>query len=143
MYSFLKSAHSYFAWVALIVIAVAFILAVYYTLNKKAFTVQHYKVMFYTMIVAHIQLLFGLILYFVSPLGFNNLSGKTMKNSFHRLLAVEHPFTNIIAIIFITLAYSFYKRNRETLHGTKKAAIYLGIGLLLLLSRIPWQSWLA
>jgi len=143
MYPFLKSAHSYFAWIALIVIAVAFILAAYYALNKKSFTAQHYKVMFYSMIVAHIQLIFGLVLYFVSPLGFSNLSGETMKNSFHRLLAVEHPFTNIIAIVFITLAYSFYKRNRETLLGTKRAAIYLGIGLLLLLSRIPWQTWLA
>ncbi len=142
MYSFLKSSHSYFAWIALIIIALAFILAAYHALSKKSFGPQHYKIMFYTMIVAHIQLLFGLALYFVSPLGLANLSGETMKNSFHRLLAVEHPFTNIIAIVFITLAYSFYKRNRETVQGTKKAAIYLGLGLVLLLSRIPWQTWL-
>lgn len=142
MYSFLKSAHSYFAWVALIVITVAFVWALYHTFTKKSFEAKHYKLMLVTMIVSHIQLLLGLVLYFVSPLGFSNLSGETMKNSAYRLLAVEHPLTNIIAIVFITLAYSVYKRQRETLKGTQKAALYLGFGLLLLLSRIPWQTWL-
>lgn len=143
MYSFLKSFHSYFAWAVLALILWVVILSVYHTwVKKEAFKVQHYKWVLLAMVSAHIQLLLGLILYFVSPLGFTNLSGQTMKDSFQRLLAVEHPLTNIIAIVLITLGFSLYKRSRETLSGTNKVAIYMGFGLLLLLSRIPWSTWL-
>lgn len=143
MYSFLKSFHSYFAWAVLALILWVVILSVYHTwVKKEAFKVQHYKWVLLAMVSAHIQLLLGLILYFVSPLGFTNLSGQTMKDSFQRLLAVEHPLTNIIAIVLITLGFSLYKRSRETLSGTNKVAIYMGFGLILLLSRIPWSTWL-
>jgi hypothetical protein len=143
MYSFLKSTHSYFAWVVLAVIVWVVIFSLYNVLVKKeAFKIQHYKWVLFAMIGAHVQLVLGLVLYFVSPLGFTNLSGQTMKDSFQRLMAVEHPLTNIIAIVLITVGFSLYKRNRETLHGTRKVAVYMGLGLLLLLSRIPWSTWL-
>ena len=49
------------------------------------------------MILAHIQLLVGIVLYFLSPLGFSNLSGEAMGDSMSRLYALEHPLINILA----------------------------------------------
>jgi len=136
MYSAILSVHSYFAWIALGLVILSIVAAI---LSKEAFQHNYRKIALYGLIAAHVQLLVGLTLYFVSPYGFSNLSGESMKDSFTRLLAVEHPFTNIIAIILITIGYSQAKRLDD---GSKKILLYYGIGLVLLLSRIPWSTWL-
>lgn len=136
MYSAILSVHSYFALAALALIILAVVAAL---LSKGAFRENYRKMALYGLIAAHLQLVIGLILYFVSPYGFSNLSGESMKDAFTRLLAVEHPFTNIVAIILITIGYSQAKRLDD---GSRKILIFYGIGLVLLLSRIPWSTWL-
>lgn len=136
MYSAILSIHSYFAWVALGLIIVSVAAAL---LSGSVFKETYKKIALFGLISAHIQLLIGLVLYFVSPFGFSNLSGESMKDSFTRLLAVEHPFTNIVAIILITIGYSQAKKLED---GSRKILIFYGIGLLLLLSRVPWSTWL-
>ncbi|MFZ1705559.1 MAG: cytochrome B [Saprospiraceae bacterium] len=136
MYSVFKSFHSYFAWAVLVLIILSVLAAL---LSKGTFKNSYKKIAKYGLISVHIQLLVGLILYFLSPNGFQNLSGDTMKDSFARLLAVEHPFINIVAIILITIGHSQAKKLED---GSKKILIFYGIGLILLLSRIPWSTWL-
>lgn len=132
MYSTVLSIHSYFAWLALVLVVAGIAAAI--------FSKDHYrKLAKFAMIGTHIQLLIGLILYFVSPFGFSNLSGESMKDSFTRLLSVEHPFTNIIAIVLITIGHMQSKKLED---GSRKIIIFYSIGLLLLLSRIPWSTWL-
>jgi hypothetical protein len=58
-----------------------------------------------------------------------------------RLLAVEHPTVNILAIVAITIGWSRHKRFVEGDKKFKSIAIFYGIGLLLILSRIPWNQW--
>ncbi len=58
-----------------------------------------------------------------------------------RLLAVEHPFINIIAIVLITIGWSKHKKVMESAKKFKLIAIFYGLGLLCLLSRIPWGQW--
>jgi hypothetical protein len=58
-----------------------------------------------------------------------------------RLLAVEHPFINIIAIVLITVSWSRHKKFVEGDKKFKSIAIFYGLGLLLILSRIPWGQW--
>jgi hypothetical protein len=137
MYSFIKSIHSYFAWVALALIALAIISAL---LTKNKENISYKKWAFFSLMAIHIQLLIGLTLYFLSPFGLDNLSGESMKDSFTRLLAVEHPLTNIIAIILITIGYS---QSKKAENGSKKILLFYSIGLLLLLSRVPWSTWLS
>ena len=58
-----------------------------------------------------------------------------------RLLALEHPLINIVAVVLITIGWS---RHKKFLEGSKKfrsIAIFYGLGLLLILSRIPWGQW--
>ncbi|MBK9564589.1 MAG: hypothetical protein IPO37_05230 [Saprospiraceae bacterium] len=142
MYNFLKSSHSYFAYVAFAAIIIALLIAIFSMINKKSYSGSNLKTAMFGMIACHIQLLFGLVLYFVSPYGFQNLSGETMKDSFSRLLAVEHPFVNILAIIIITIGFNKAKKAMASGTGNKAILIYYGIGLLLLLSRVPWSQWL-
>jgi len=142
MYAVLKSSHSYLAWIALLLIIIAIVISGISFLKKSNFEKSNFKIALFALIAIHVQLLVGLILYFVSPNGFSNVSGATMKDSFSRLLAVEHPFINILAIIIITIGYSKAKKLIPSSNSGKVVFIYYGIGLILLLSRIPWNSWL-
>ena len=66
-----------------------------------------------------------------------------MKNAQTRLYLVEHPFTNILAIVLITMGWSLHKRQSDPGKKFLRIAFFYGFGLLLLLSRIPWDTWLA
>jgi len=113
-------------------------------IGKSEFTKLDKILGLVTLILSHLQLVFGLILYFIGPKGFayTKIEG-FMKEPTLRLYAVEHISVMVIAIGLITFAYSKAKR---TENNTKKFAT-LGlsflIALILILSRIPWETWLA
>jgi hypothetical protein len=142
MQSFIITLHSYLAWAVLLLVVFTLGLAANVLLGKKTWTAAQQKWAFYAMLAVHIQLLIGLIVYFVSPYGLNNLSGATMKDSAMRLLALEHPLINIIGILMITIGHGKAKRALGTAGASKTILIYYGIGILLILSRIPWNQWL-
>ena len=107
--------------------------------SKKEFTPKDRKIALFGLIATHIQLVVGLILYFVSPLGkaaFGNMSDAAI-----RLTSLEHPLTNIIAIVLITIGWSKHKKAATSEAKFKSIAIFNGLGLLLILSRIPWNLW--
>ena len=145
MYSLLKNLHSYLAYLVLLVLILAILNAFIGKIKGKDFESKDLRLSLYGLILSHIQLLIGLILYFVSP-WFNQWSnlgvGGVMKAAQARLYLVEHPFTNIIAIILITIGWSLHKRQSDPEKKFLRIALFYGFGLLLLLSRIPWESWL-
>ncbi len=145
MYSLLKNLHSYLAYLVLLVLILAILNAFIGKIKGKDFESKDLRLSLYGLILSHIQLLIGLILYFVSP-WFNQWSnlgvGGVMKAAQARLYLVEHPFTNIIAIILITIGWSLHKRQSDPGKKFLRIALFYGFGLLLLLSRIPWESWL-
>jgi hypothetical protein len=87
--------------------------------------------------------LVGLILYFVSPLGFSLLTGGgAMADKVARLTALEHPVINILAIIIISVGYIRAKKMTESRARFRSIYMMYAIGLVLILSRIPWSNWL-
>ncbi|HEY8399666.1 MAG TPA: hypothetical protein VIK89_00315 [Cytophagaceae bacterium] len=141
MYTGFKHLHSTLAYVLLAGLIFSIIYTLITMLNKKPFTEANRKVALVGLISTHIQLLVGLILYFVSPLGLSNFSGESMGNSFSRLYILEHPLTMIIAVVFITIGYSKAKRLEDGKKKYNKILIFYTIGLILILSRIPWAVW--
>ena len=86
------------------------------------------------------QLLIGIILYFVSPLV--QSFSVAMKDSTLRLYALEHPLINIIAVVLITIGWSKHKKAATNKAKFKSIGIMYAIGTILILSRIPWGTWL-
>ena len=143
-YQWIQVLHSYMAYVALAVLFLAVANAITGLIGKRIFNMgKDLRLSLFALILCHIQLLIGLLLYFISPNGFSALQefGMGGLTSAARLLAVEHPFVNILAIIFITVGWSRHKKFVEGDKKFKSIAIFYGIGLLLILSRIPWSSW--
>ncbi len=142
----IKTLHSSLAYVALAVLFLAVANAIIGLASNKVFTMaKDLRISLFAMILCHIQLLVGLILYFVSANGLNAIRelGMGGLNSAARLLAVEHPFINIIALVLITIGWSRHKKFVEGDKKFKSIATFYGIGLILILSRIPWGQWFA
>jgi hypothetical protein len=143
----LQSVHSYLAYVVLAILIIAVANAILGYTGNKLFTLEKdFRISLFALILSHMQLVLGIILYFVSErfslwgeLGV----GGVMKNQLARLLLVEHPFINILAIILITIGWSRHKKLMEAKRKFKTITIFYGIGLLLVLSRIPWAQWFA
>jgi hypothetical protein len=140
----LQTAHSYLAYIVLAVLIYAVVNAILGYVGNTIFTLEKdFRISLFALILSHLQLLLGLILYFMSPNGLNALLefGMGGLNSAARLLALEHPFTNIVAIVLITIGWSRHKKIMEARKKFKIIAIFYGLGLLLFLSRIPWAQW--
>lgn len=143
MYTGLQHLHSGIAYLALLALIIVIVLMLIGALTGREFTEKDRKIAMIAFIFSHIQLLVGLILYFVSPLGFSLLTGGgAMSDPVARLTALEHPVINIIAIIVISIGY--IRAKKITVSRNKFRSIYMmyAIGLLLILSRIPWANWL-
>ena len=140
MYEFIQKFHSGCAYLVLLILVVAVVNALLGFSSKKEFTAKDRKIALFALIFTHIQLVIGLIAYFVSPLGlasFGQMSDKAL-----RLTSLEHPLINIIAIVLITIGWSKHKKLTDATAKFKTFAVFYGLGLLLILSRIPWSLWL-
>lgn len=144
MYETILSIHSYWAYLVLLVLIVAVVNALIKTFGDKEYEAKDFRISLFTLIVSHIQLLIGLILYFVSPRFelWSELGGGVMGNSLARLYLVEHPFVNILAVALITIGYSKHKKKLTSNVKLKTIAVFYTVALVLLLSRIPWSTWM-
>ena len=140
----IKTLHSYWAYLVLAVLLLATLNALVGLLNKKEYNAKAFRISLFALIVSHIQLLIGLLLYFTSPrfetwgeLGM----GGVMKDAVQRLYLVEHPLINIIAVALITIGYSKHKKKLTSTPKFKTITVFYLIALVLFLSRIPWNVW--
>ena len=144
MFLYLKTVHSYWAFFVLFVLVAAIANAFIGRYMGKEFSVKDLRISLFGLIFSHIQLLIGLILYFASPWfdQWSSMGIGVMKDPQTRLYLVEHPITNILAIVLITMGWSMHKRQFESSKKFLRIILFYSLGLLLLLSRIPWSTWL-
>ena len=136
----IHTVHSYMAYVVLLVLFIAVANAIIGYSGDKLFTLEKdFRICLFALILAHLQLLLGLILYFISPNGLGAIqsAGIGELNPLGRLLALEHPLTNIIAITLITIGWSRHKKILEARKKFKTISIFYGLGLILIL----WSLW--
>lgn len=144
MYSVILTIHSYLAFVALALLAAATINGIIGSTSEKSFEANHLKVNKFALIATHTMFLLGLILLFVSPnaqAAFADMK-TTMSNSASRGAYIEHPTINLIAVVLVTIGNARVKRAVGNGRKFKQTAIFFGLALVLILSRIPWSTWL-
>jgi len=139
MYAILQKIHCVWSYIALLVLVLSVVNALIGMFSKKEFTPKDRKIALFGLIGIHIQLLVGIILYFVSPLGLASLG--QMSDKALRLTSLEHPLINLIAIALITIGWSKHKKLTTGESKFKTFSIFYGLGLVLILSRIPWSLW--
>jgi hypothetical protein len=139
MYEFIQKFHSGWAYLALLLLVIAVVNSFIGMTSKKDFTSKDRKIALFALIGTHTQLLIGFVLYFVSPLGLASLG--QMKDAALRLTSLEHPLLNLIAIVLITIGWSKHKKAVSNESKFKSIAVFYGLGLVFILSRIPWNLW--
>jgi hypothetical protein len=138
-HEFIQKFHSGWAYLAVLAVTIAVINSLIGLFSKKEFMAKDRKIALIGLATIHTQLLIGLILYFVSPLGFSSLG--QMSDKALRLTSLEHPLINLIGITLITIGWVKHKKLTTSESKFKTFSIYYGLGLVLILSRIPWGLW--
>jgi hypothetical protein len=140
MYIGLLHLHSALRYVVLILLIIAVIKALIAWRSKKNFASSDKKLYLFTLVAVHIQLLIGLVLYFVSPIVDQAYAdfGAAMKNPALRFWAVEHFTVMLVAIILITIGYSSSKKATQDVTKHMRVGLFYLIGLALILISIPW-----
>ena len=140
MYNGLLHLHSVLRWVILILLLVAIYKS--FTDRTKAFTPGHKKTGLWLMICADLMLIVGLYQWFAGPWGLKSIQtngmGNVMKNATLRFFGVEHLIGMLIAIILIHIGYSYAKKNVTDSIKHKRALLFYGLALLIILISIPW-----
>ncbi|WP_188373021.1 hypothetical protein [Winogradskyella haliclonae] len=137
--------HSYWAYLVLIVLVLATFNALIKFFGDKEFDAKDFRISLFALITMHIQLLIGIILFFLKDY-FSTIEqvggmGEVMKNDALRKLIVEHPTTMIIAVALVTIGYSKHKKKLVSKPKFKVLAIFYTIALALVLYMIPWNQW--
>ncbi len=102
MYQGLLHLHSFTRYIVLIFLLVVIVQALSGVTGNKPFGKSNNKMSLFLLIFTHVQMLVGLILYFVSP--FVKFGDTTMSDKMTRYWTVEHIFGMLIAVVLITVA---------------------------------------
>ncbi|MFA6277019.1 MAG: cytochrome B [Pedobacter sp.] len=130
-YQILKSAHSGWRYIVLLLLVIAVIQAFTCWIGKRNYVEQNRKLNLFTLISAHIQLLFGLALYFISP-----LTKIASSEPIGRYWKMEHISMMILAIILITIGNSKSKKVTDAVAKHKAVAIFFGLALVIIVGAI-------
>lgn len=145
MYTGTVHLHNFLRWVILLLILTAIVRHFKGMTGKKPFTDGDKKTDLFLMIAAHIQLVLGLIQWFVGDWGYKLLKNsdsmaEVMRNTTQRFWIVEHNTGMLIAIILITIGRGVVKKNIPDVSKHKRAFWLFLIALILIIASIPWPG---
>jgi hypothetical protein len=141
MYQTLLSIHSYWRWLVLISLLFIIMKSLIAYKKNKNYSNMDSLIRKLTISIAHIQLILGFTIYFVSP--FVKLFFKDMSVGLHlrevRFFAIEHSLMMLISIVLVTIGAVKIKRKKTSQLKHKTTYIWFGIALLIILLNIPWE----
>jgi membrane protein DedA with SNARE-associated domain len=130
----LVHAHSGLRWLVLGLLLYAIFNAI--GKNKSSYEKRDKMVNLFAMISLHIQLLLGLILYFISPKV--SFASGWMKDAALRFYGMEHLIGMLAAIVVVTVGRKLAEKQESAILKNKKIALWYVIGLVLIIASIPW-----
>ena len=141
MYATILALHSLVRWLVLISLLFALYQAYRGWLTGKSYSRFDNSVRYWTVFIAHTQLVLGLWLYFISPIIRYFLNN--FKDAVHtreiRFFGMEHIIMMLTAMALITIGSAKAKRKQSDTEKHRTVAVWFTIGLLLILVAIPWK----
>lgn len=142
MYVFTLALHNIMRWV--VVLTALWLMYRTYSglFGRRAYTAQDAAAGRWFTIGLDVQLLLGLLLYFVlSPLTKNALAdfGGAMSNSDVRFFLVEHSLMMVVAVIVAHVGSAQVRKSADDRAKFVRSAIWYTIAVLVVLASIPWQ----
>jgi len=133
MYDIIKIVHSYWNFLAFIIVLVAILNSIFGKVLSKDFVIKDLRISLFALIFSYIQLFISLILYFISPCfhKWSNLGMGVIKNSETRLYLIERPIAHIISVILITIGWSLHARQFDSSKKFLRIALFYSIALVI------------
>lgn len=144
MYPTLLLIHSWSRWLVLVFGLIAIFRAFSGWQNRSPFTGADNGMGASFVGSMHLQLLLGLILYFISPVGakaFETAGGAVMKDATGRFFAMEHLVGMLLAVIVAQVGRVLSKKATDPVLKHKKAFVWFAVALAIVLLMIPWGIW--
>lgn len=141
MYITLLALHSLTRWLVLGSLLFAIFSAYRGWLLNKPYTRFDNITRHTTATIAHVQLILGGWLYFISPIVdyFLHNIGTAIHERIIRFFGMEHITMMLIGITVLTIGSAQAKRKTTDREKFKTQAIWFTIALLIILSSIPWS----
>jgi hypothetical protein len=134
--SLLVHIHSVVRWLVLVFLLIVIISSAY-KLARKLQPGRYCPVINrFAMTFTHLQLLLGLILYFVSPKVV--FAASSMKDSVLRFFLVEHIGLMLVAVALVTIGFVKSQKAEQPQKKYKSLIIFYSIALIIILAAIPW-----
>jgi hypothetical protein len=145
MYTGLVHLHNFFRWVVLVLLIVAIIRHLTGMRGTKAITGGDKKTDLFLMIATHIQLLLGIIIWFIGDWGYQVVKnsagmGEVMKNSTMRFWVIEHPVGMLVATVLITIGRGVSKKALPDAVKHKRAFWLFLIAMIIIIASVPWPG---
>ena len=141
MYLALLHTHNVTRWIVLIAAVVALALALLGRFGKQPFGKPHRIANLAFVSSMDLQLVLGLLLYFVSPLVQSGLAnmGAAMGDAALRFFVVEHAFYMVVAVALAHVGSVMVRRAKADGAKHARTLIWFGLALVVVLAGIPWQ----
>jgi len=140
MYKTLLSGHSFIRWLVLISLLYSIFRAYKGYSSKLVFTKTDNSIRHWTATIAHIQLIFGILIYVQSPIVkylWKNFKDGIL-NAEIAFFGIIHIFLMLTAIVFITIGSALAKRKKADNDKFKTMLLWFSIALLIIFIAIPW-----
>ncbi|NLG99474.1 MAG: hypothetical protein GX491_19130 [Chloroflexi bacterium] len=141
LYSILLPIHSILRWLIILAALLVIIRAANGLSFKRRWMKMDDRVAMWFTIFMDLQLLIGLLLYFVaSPItaiALQNMSG-AMGNPSIRFFAVEHTALMFIAVVVAHIGRSMVRKASDPATKHRRAIIWTAASILIVLAAIPW-----
>lgn len=141
MYLFFLSLHSIVRWLVLFSLIYSIYRGYIGWIKNNTFSKKDRLIRQFTASFAHIQLVIGVVLYFISPTTeyFMSHFSEAMKIPAISFFGMSHTATMFIAVVLITIGSIMSKKAVTDRKKFSIMAIYFSIALLLILVMIPWS----
>jgi uncharacterized protein YacL len=131
----LIAAHSGLRYIVLALLLIAIFNAMA-NLKSNKYEKKDKMINLFAMIFIHIQLLLGLVLYFMSPKV--QFVKEMMGEPTLRFFTMEHILLMLVGIVLITLGRKKAEKQAEPATRHKMILRYYGLGLIIIFISIPW-----
>ena len=140
MYSTLLFFHSLIRWFVLASLLYSIYIAYKGYSKQLSFTKKDNLIRHWTATIAHIQLIFGILVYVQSPLVkyfWKNFKSASQDLDF-TFFGIIHIFLMLTAIVFITIGSALAKRKETDREKFRTMLVWFSIALLIIFIAIPW-----
>lgn len=142
MYAAVLAIHNILRWIVLVVGFLAVVSAFSGWVGKREWTKGDRMLGVFFSSAIDLQLLLGLILYFIlSPItkgALGDIGTAMSAGGDMRFFAVEHAGMMVLAVIFAHLGSTLAKKTQDAVGKHKQAAIWFSLAMISIVVAIPW-----